>query len=188
MRGWAKYWERKDHTPKPLCSQVYCLDSFLFDGEPKRLWIPLIDVCAWLKDGWFVGNCKGMPFSLRVVAQRCNYGGHRYFFLCTTCSARMKKVYFAHGAFHCRKCLNLGHHSQRLRACDGFIRMKWKIIESLEIKHGSQYKRPRRMWNKTFEKIQKRIDDISWRADMAFDKDHPRVARELARELSSIEV
>lgn len=172
--GWVKYWERKGHTPKTLCSQLYCLDSFLiFQSGLQRLWIPKIGVCAWLKHGSFIGHCNGMPFSLKVEAQSCNYGGYRYFFQCSGCSARARKVYFDHRAFYCRKCLNLGYYSQRLRACDGFVRMKWKIIESLEVKHGSEHKRPPRMWRKTYNRLQNRIRDLDWRGTVAFLKDHP---------------
>jgi len=176
MRGWAKYWQYKDYIPKTLCSQVYCLDSFgIFKENLKRLWIPLIGVCAWLKDGSFVGTCNGMPFSLKVEAQRCNFGGYCYFFLCSTCSSRMRKVYFSNGAFHCRKCLKLGYCSQRLRACDGFIRMKWKVVESLEVRHGSEYKRPPRMWRKTYAKAHDRIQNLESRAWSAFVRDHPKL-------------
>lgn len=172
--GWANYWARKEHTPKPLCSQLYCLDSFLtFQSGLQRLLIPKIGVCAWLKDGNFTGHCNGMPFSLKVVAQSCNYGGYRYFFLCSGCSARMRKVYFANGAFCCRKCLNLGYYSQRLRASNGFIRMKWKIIESLVVKHGCEYRRPPRMWRRTYTRLQKCIENLELKAWSAFVRDHP---------------
>lgn len=174
--GWAEYWKRKGHMPKILCSQRYCLDSFsIFKERLKRLWIPHLDICAWLEDDGFVGTCNGESFVLRATAQSCNYGGYRYFFLCSCCSARMRKVYFANGVFYCRKCLKLGYYSQRLRASDGFIRMKWKIIEGLAVKHGSEFMRPPRMWRKTYAKAQDRIETIEWKAWKAFVRDHPSI-------------
>lgn len=166
--GWYMYWLKRNHIPKKLCSELYCLDSFsIFKENLKNLHITKLGVFAHLQGDRFIGHCNGMPFSLRVEAQDCNYGGKRHFFLCSSCSSRMRKVYFSHGAFHCRNCLGLGYLSQRLRASDSFLKTKRKIVESLEEKFGSEYQKPPRMWNRTFQRKLNRIEICEQKAYFA---------------------
>ena len=168
MGGWRAYWQKKNHTPKKLCSELYCLDSFaVFSEKVTMITDHVSRVYALLKEDGFRGTFAGVPIFLEVSKQKCNFGGFMHFFHCASCSARMRKVYFSSGSFKCRKCLNLGYRSQRLIASDRFIETKLKIINSLIAKHGSQEKRPPRMWRKTYDKKLRRIDLLYWRSSRA---------------------
>ena len=87
-----------------------------------------LKIYAHLELNGFVGTCEGYLFFLSVEKQKCNYGGFRYFFNRSSCFRRMRKVYFFHRKFECRKCLNLGYRNQRLNVSDGFRETKSKII------------------------------------------------------------
>ena len=174
--GWYMYWAKRNHTQKTLCSDLYCLDSFfLFKERLIGFQISHLGVVAHLQSDRFIGHCKGMPFSLRVDKQKCNYGGYRYFFLCSSCLLRMRKVYFSDGAFHCRKCLRLGYESQRLRASDSFLNTKHKIKQSLKEKCGSEYQKPPRMWNKTFQRLLDRMEVCEQKAYFSLLKEQRNI-------------
>jgi hypothetical protein len=52
---------------------------------------------------------------VRLVWQRCNYGGQRPWFICPLCSRRVAKLFWW-GAFMCRRCTGLKYQSQRVDA------------------------------------------------------------------------
>jgi hypothetical protein len=171
--SWHMYWQRKNHTPKKLCSQLSCWDSFAIFRE-KLTYIS--DHCnkiyVSLEDGGFRGSCAGWPFFLKVSSQKCHFGGFRYYFHCTSCSVRMRKLYFFNGHLECRRCLNLGYYSQRLKPSDRFIETMFKLKNYLRAKNycfedRTNEKRPRRMWNRTYDKIQSRIADLYWKSSRA---------------------
>lgn len=68
----------------------------------------------------------------------------------------MRKLYFAKGAFLCRKCLNLGYVSQRLRRSMYFSKVKNKIEKELEDKGGDLHTKPKLMKHKTFKALKDR--------------------------------
>ena len=168
--SWHIYWEKKNHVPKKLCSQLPCYDSFsVFKEESSLLNDHCNKVYARLEIDGFRGTCAGWPFFLAVSKQPCHFGGFRYFFQCTNCAARMRKVYLYRGHFECRKCLNLGYLSQRLNPSDRFLETMLKLKNHLpprnyNFEHERDYERPRRMWKKTYEKIQLRISDLYWKS------------------------
>lgn len=168
MSNWQDYWQRKGHIPKKLCSKLPCIDSFgIFSEKTTFLSIHTLKIYAHLKLNGFVGTCEGYPFFLSVEKQKCNYGGFRYFFNCSSCSKRMRKVYFSNRRFKCRKCLNLGYRSQRLNASDRFRETKSKIIGALILQYGSEVKRPPRMWKTTYWKKLERIRCLERRSFLA---------------------
>jgi hypothetical protein len=171
MGGWHAYWKRKNHKPKKLCSELYCLDSFAVFSEKLTMVSDHVSrVYALLNEDGFSGTFAGAPFFIKVSKQKCHFGGFRCFFHCSHCSARMRKVYFSNGRFECRKCLNLGYFSQRLKPCDRFLETMNKVKNSLISRNGGfnpTDKRPRRMWNRTYSKIQHRISELYWKASKA---------------------
>lgn len=52
---------------------------------------------------------------IRVTSTPCNYGKHRYWFLCPNhgCDKRVAKLYLANGVFHCRHCHQLNYQIQQ---------------------------------------------------------------------------
>lgn len=172
MSNWRDYWQGKCHTSKKLCSQLPCIDSFgIFSEKIFFLSIHTLRIYARLESEGFIGTCQGHPFFLKVEKQECNYGGYRYFFNCPSCLRRIRKVYLFNRKFDCRKCLNLGYRSQRLIASDRFRETKFKIINTLKIRYGSEEKRPPRMWKKTYEKKLERIWRLERKSFRAFTKE-----------------
>lgn len=171
MGSWHMYWQNKNHVPKKLCSQLPCYDSFaIFKEKPLLLTDHCNRVYARLETDGFRGSCGGWPFFLAVSKQPCHFGGFRYFFHCTNCAARMRKVYLYRGHFECRKCLNLGYTSQRLKPSDRFLETMHKLKGSLIYKNGgfeNTDKRPRGTWNRTYKRITSRIDKLYWKSSMA---------------------
>ena len=53
--------------------------------------------------------------NIRVTSTPCNYGKHRYWFLCPNhgCGKRIAKLYLADGVFHCRHCHKLNYQIQQ---------------------------------------------------------------------------
>jgi hypothetical protein len=169
MSNWNLYWQKKNHRPKKLCSEFPCIDSFwIFSENPTLLSIHTLKIYARLESEGFVGTCERQYFFLGVEKQKCNFGGCRYFFKCSTCLRRMRKGYFFNKAFHCRKCLNLGYQSQLSVASDRFRATKFKVINSLKMQYGSEEKRPPRMWKKTYEKKLERIWRLERKSFRAF--------------------
>ena len=52
---------------------------------------------------------------IRVTSTPCNYGKHRYWFLCPNngCGKRVAKLYLANSVFHCRHCHQLNYQIQQ---------------------------------------------------------------------------
>ena len=52
---------------------------------------------------------------VRVTSTPCNYGKHRYWFLCPNdgCGKRVAKLYLVNGEFHCRHCHKLNYQIQQ---------------------------------------------------------------------------
>jgi hypothetical protein len=79
-----------------------------------------------LKDGFhvstyhsFLNSCVGYPISIQkssyiIPIEKLEHN-KRVFFRCPDCNRRMRKLYYEQGKFLCRKCLNLGYRSQRIR-------------------------------------------------------------------------
>lgn len=67
-----------------------------------------------------------------LVTTLCNYGGERYWFLCSTCFKRTGVLYEQCDLFACRKCLKLGYATQyenrkRYPTIQEIIRIRRKI-------------------------------------------------------------
>ena len=160
MAHWGWYWKVKlKHNPKTLCSTLPCIDSFLlFKNNNKHSFkVPGYQLTALLSNNSFIvtyGKSKSHSYVIPFEKQSCNFGGFRHYFNCPLCKKRMRKLYFTHGAFLCRTCLNLGYNSQRQRASTRNMLLTSKIEKSLEARDGSLYKKPKWMKQITFEKLQ----------------------------------
>ena len=159
MAHWGWYWKVKlNHNPKTLCSALPSIDSFeLFKKHTKHSFkIPEYQLTAIPSNNCFTvtyGKSKNHSYVIPFEKQSCNYGGFRYYFHCPMCEKRMRKLYFTHGAFICRECLNLGYYSQRLVASTRNMLLAKKIEQMLKSKGGSLYKKPKWMKQVTFERL-----------------------------------
>lgn len=162
MAHWGWYWKikQKEHSPKLLCSDLPFIDSFLLfkKREHYAFMVPRYQLKAIPEKNSFCiyyGNKKQPSYVIKVEEQKCNYGGHRYYFQCPLCQHRMRKLYFSNGAFLCRKCLNLGYYSQRLRPSKRYEYMQNNVEESVKIEDGNWHinKKPLNMKMKTYKKL-----------------------------------
>ena len=170
MAHWGWYWKVKlKHNPKTLCSTLPSIDSFvLFKNNTQRYFkIPDYQLTAVPSNDCFpvtYGKNKQHSYVIPFEKQSCNYGGFRYYFNCPLCKKRMRKLYFTHGVFLCRNCLNLGYPSQRKRTSIRNMSLTGKIEETLEIKGGSLDKKPKWMKRVTFERLRDKHSeyDAKW--------------------------
>ena len=177
MTHWGWYWKVKlKHRPKTLCSSLPCIDSFaLFKNNTQHYFkLPNYQLTALpLEDRFTVtyGNNKRHSYVIPFEKQSCNYGGFRCYFHCPICKKRMRKLYFTHGAFLCRTCLNLGYNSQRQRASTRNMLLTNKIEKSLEAKGGSLYKKPKWMKQVTFKKLKDKYFEYETKSEDASRKE-----------------
>ncbi len=177
---WGWYWKvkKRDHNPKTLCSSLPSIDSFRLLKERKKrtFLVPAYQLTAILeKDGYRItyGKKGKSSYTIPFEKQDCNYGGNCYFFRCPLCQRRMRKLYFANGAFLCRKCLNLSYHSQRLRPEDRFGIAKIEIEKYIKRREGDLGLgiKPPRMHRKTFEKLKDRAEFYDAKSGLALYSD-----------------
>jgi|SRR5579862_133308 len=173
MSRWWNYWRRKDHVTKNRVESFQSIDCSWYYDKRETLFLQGEIVYAYgnslklfssyvLADFSYRGeNC---PYKIPVVVTRCNYGGERHWFLCPmrTCNRRCKKLYFYPGSiFVCRKCLGLAYSTQNRCRLDRIIDKKWKLIRKLGGNSDFITQKPKRMHQKTFNKLQEEI----WRLD-----------------------
>ncbi len=83
-----------------------------------------------------------------------HYGGTRPYFICPLCGARRISLYLGTtGQFGCRICHQLGYKLQRMNALQRHTYMTEKYKDKLG-QSSYPYKKPFRMWSKTFLKLQ----------------------------------
>ena len=166
MAHWGWYWHIKlKHNPKKLCSHFICIDSFQMLRN-KRLVAMCVNQIAYeisayelkatlLADRYNVEYVGG-SYDIVIEKQPCNYGGFRYFLRCPKCKQRMRKLYCDKGFFCCRKCLNIGYYTQRLRPSARCVYMAMRIGKTLRNRLGSIDSKPPWMRRKAFEILRDR--------------------------------
>ena len=88
----------------------------------------------------------------------CNLGGKRPWFLCPGCGRRVAILYVG-TLFQCRQCLNLTYQSQRECRLDRLLRRKDKIRKRLGWKEGTEYRKPKGMHWKTYQRLVREYED-----------------------------
>lgn len=113
---------------------------------------------------------RSMDEIVPIIDFPCPYGGHRHYFRCPGCSARVQKVYCFGGRFRCRTCHDLTYtSSQESRKPDPmFPRIELlikaqRILEELESGE-VRGKRAVRKYAK-LEELNRRIGE-SWRREI----------------------
>lgn len=191
MTHWGWYWGVKLswYKPKGLCSWYISMDSFeMFRNKEGVAWcmnkvaneIPSFKLKATLLSNSYQVEYDGGSYSIPYEKQACNYGGFRYFLSCPRCNQRMRMLYCKDGKFLCRKCLNLGYFTQRLRPSARCIIMGMKIKKHLEDRAGGLHRKPPWMKCKTFEALRDRYfdyDEEKWKKEHTKEliKWHPRL-------------
>jgi len=160
MTHWGWYWKVKQkHIPRKLCSQLTKIDSFKLSDKIIGFNIQPLDIrIEVITDHLKVTyrKRKEHTYNIPIERQPCNYGGFRSFFRCPLCQKRMRFLYFAeHSVFLCRKCLNLGYWSQRLRPSRRYSYMHAKIEDPIKSRGGNlEGEKPSYMHKGTYRVLQ----------------------------------
>ena len=74
-------------------------------------------------------------YKVRLVSTKCNYGGHRWWFICNYCQRRVGVLYIGNSDFACRHCYNLTYES-RNEPRGGFYGFMNNIFKAEKIREG----------------------------------------------------
>lgn len=110
----------------------------------------------------YTKNDEPLSYNVQLDRTPCNYGGHRFWFLCLDCGKRIGVIYSSGKRFVCRKCSNLNYASSQ--ECGNWnneaIRRLRRIQAKLNCKEWSPmdciYKtplRPKGMHYRTYERL-----------------------------------
>lgn len=111
----------------------------------------------------YTHRSKPYQYSIQLTKTSCNYGGHRYWWLCPKCNHRTSTLYCA-GLYVCRHCIGANYHSQLQQPIDRLFNRADAIRQRLGwqsgIAHGSGTK-PKGMHSKTFDRLVNEHDRLS---------------------------
>jgi hypothetical protein len=133
------------------------------------------------------GEWEDVKESIRIIRLPCRFGGSRAYFVCPgvingiACGRRVAKLHGPGQYFLCRHCYRLAHASQSETGWDRALRRANKIRQRLGGDPGMAApfpKRPKGMWQRTYERLRERAFDAEILADEAFAL---QAARLLAR-------
>jgi hypothetical protein len=123
------------------------------------------------------GDWEDVAEPVRIVRAPCRFGGSRPYFMCpgvvngVACGRRIAKLYGPGRYFLCRHCYRLAHASQNEGALDRVLRRANKIRQRLGGDPGMVAPfppKPKRIWQRTYERLRDRAFDAELRADEAF--------------------
>lgn len=103
----------------------------------------------------YVHSGKSYNYSVRLSKTTCNYGGHRYWFNCPSCSRRTSVLYCV-GTYVCRHCTRANYGSQLEQPIDNLFRRLNAIRARLGWQDGIVHgmgERPKGMHRTTYNKI-----------------------------------
>ena len=93
--------------------------------------------------------------SIQISKTPCNYGGYRYWFICSNCKRRVGVLY-RQGYFKCRHCLGVNYRTQLQQPQDRLFKRLNALRERLGwyggIVHGYGEK-PKGMHEKTYKRL-----------------------------------
>lgn len=101
---------------------------------------------------------------IRIDRTPCHYGGARPWFRCPVCQHRAGVLYLRGRRFACRHCNRVAYVSQ---SCDALDRM-WRKEAKIEARLGENWRRPKGMRRRTYDRLIKTLVDCEDRRDLAF--------------------
>lgn len=103
----------------------------------------------------YVHRGKSYNYSIKLSRTPCNYGGHRHWFNCPSCSRRTSVLYRI-GTYVCRHCTRAAYGSQLEQPIDNLFRrlnaIRARLGWQAGIAHGVG-ERPKGMHRTTYNKI-----------------------------------
>jgi hypothetical protein len=129
---------------------------------------------TWTASG---GDPKRMVYEVAIERTRCRYGGSRSWFRCPWCYRRCALLYglSRDGYFACRICLRLAYASET----EGPIDRCWRQQRKIEAKLTEEGERPKRMRQRTFDRLCQKWEAIEERKDALWLPSFLRLARRL---------
>lgn len=100
-------------------------------------------------------NLAGVMHQVNIVTTSCNYGGHRYWFICSRCNRRVGVLY-RRLEYSCRHCIGVNYRSQlqqpqdRLFARINALRERLGWLSGLAHGHGQK---PKGMHQTTYNRL-----------------------------------
>lgn len=98
---------------------------------------------------------KAYNYSIQISKTPCNFGGHRYWLHCPSCSRRTSVLYCA-GLYVCRHCIGANYGSQLQQPIDRLFSRLHTIRQRLGWQAGIAHgigERPKGMHNSTYYKL-----------------------------------
>ena len=100
-------------------------------------------------------------FNLDLTHSACNYGGVRFWFLCS-CGKRCTKLYLKRGAYACRQCQQLNYMSQQWNKSDLPLlrvrRLRNRLQWSQDLREWSVHQKPKNMHYRTFAALVRELE------------------------------
>ena len=92
---------------------------------------------------------------VRIEFTPCHYGGHRKWFLCPRCNARVAVLYGVSIYFYCRHCYQLPYSSQNLGELNRMIEQKHKLGKRIfeHYENGTGWGKKKGMHTTTFNRL-----------------------------------
>ena len=103
----------------------------------------------------YVHRGKSYNYSIKLSRTPCNYGGHRHWFNCPSCSRRTSVLYRIN-TYVCRHCIGANYHSQLQQPIDRLFSRLHTIRQRLGWQAGIAHgvgERPKGMHRTTYNKI-----------------------------------
>lgn len=119
----------------------------------------------------YVHRSKPHSYSIQLIKTSCNYGGHRYWWLCPKCHHRTSTLYCA-GLYVCRHCIGANYGSQLQQPIDRLFSRLHKIRQRLGWQTGIAHgigERPKGMNRTTYDKLMNEHEQLTakvWQASL----------------------
>ena len=114
---------------------------------------------------------KPYQYSIQLTKTSCNYGGHRYWWLCPKCYQRTSTLYCA-GLYVCRHCIGANYGSQLQQPIDRLFSRLHTIRQRLGWQAGIAHgigERPKGMHHSTYNKLMnehEQLTDKVWQSTL----------------------
>lgn len=107
---------------------------------------------------------RNVAETMTLVTSSCAYGGTRQWFACPRCARRAAVLYLRGGYFACRLCKRVAYSSQS----DDDLDRLWRRQHKIETRLDTNWRRPKGMRRRTYDRLVAEIIDCEDRRNEAF--------------------
>ena len=154
----VRRWKREGFLkPHQIFGWQWCTQDGKIAASIKVYTLPdqVILSYRWCKPG---EEWREERYPILLDWTECNLGGKRPWFLCPGCGRRVAILY-VDSLFQCRQCLQLAYQSQREGHLDRLLRRRDKIRKKLGWKEEVEYRKPKGMHRKTYQRLVREYED-----------------------------